>query len=60
MLDLRHLMEVDDFEKVVPCEVSILEYSLDQGIEKVIHKFINPGNFNQNSPSFYAICVNIY
>ena len=43
MLDLRHLADIEDEEKVVPCEVSILEYSIEQGLGRVIHKFINPG-----------------
>ena len=43
MLDMRHLNGLDDEEKIIPCEVSILEYSLDKGIERVAHKFINPG-----------------
>ena len=44
MLDLRHL-DIEDFEKIVPCEVSLAEYSLDQGIERSMHKFICPGKF---------------
>lgn len=43
MLDLRHLSEVEEYEKVVPCEVSIVEYSIEQGLEREIHKFIKPG-----------------
>ena len=43
MLDLRHLAEVEDYEKVVPCEVSMVEYSIEQGLGREIHKFINPG-----------------
>ena len=43
-LMIDHLHEDrEDFEKVVPGEVSICEYSIDQGIERVMHRFINPG-----------------
>ena len=43
-LMIDHLHEDrEEFEKVVPCEVSICEYSIDQGIERVMHRFINPG-----------------
>ena len=46
MLDLRHLSEVEEYEKVVPCEVSIVEYSIEQGLEREIHKFIKPGRMS--------------
>ena len=43
-LMIDHLHEDrEEFEKAVPCEVSICEYSIDQGIERVMHRFINPG-----------------
>ncbi len=44
MCDLRS-EKIPEHLKVIPCEVSLAEYSIDSGIERVMHKFINPGMY---------------
>eukprot|EP00794_Sanderia_malayensis_P011153 gene11153-12325_t len=42
MCDLR-TENLPEHLKIIPCEVSVVEYSIESGIDRVLHKFINPG-----------------
>ena len=41
-ISFEYLCETEEGE-FLPCEVGLIEWSLNQGIIKTLHRFINPG-----------------
>ncbi len=44
-LDFQSLCEIPEREndRFMPCEMAVAKYSLNSGIQKTMHKFIDPG-----------------
>lgn len=53
-IDIQSLCDIKRMDEThfLPCEVSIVEYSLHSGVQRFFHRFIDPGLF--------STCIHVY